>query len=306
MPTSHFLAVCYADIFDYPLKEDELEKWQISSFVIARSPATRGDEAISKTKEMRWQRPDLIGTHNDNLCVTNDAYYRLPGREKIIKLRQQREKFSQQKLLIAQQVVKFLQKIPFIKLIAVTGALAMENSPKDDDIDLLIITEKNRLWLTRLLATITLELLRKRRHPQDKKFRNKVCLNMFLDEEYLLVPHKEQNLYTAHEICQVKPIYNQSQTYEKFMLANTWAGKYLPNGIDTRCNKEKAHNILISQYLNIVLDTLELIAFKLQYFYMKKRITRETVEKGRIMFHPRDTSTWVLKEFDKRVKIYYT
>lgn len=288
MNTASFLAILYADVFNYPLKKEEREKWQI--------------------KFRSWK----LETRSLKLPFKiKDGYYCLCGREHLIKLRQQRQKYSQEKLFLAQKVSHILKFIPFVKLIAVTGALAVENSPQNDDIDLLIITKKNRVWLTRLLSIIFLEILGKRRRPKDKIIKDKICLNMFLDENNLEVPQKERNLYVGHEVAQIRPLFNKDYTYEKFLLNNKWVKEYLPNIIDTRilgyydtrCNK-KAHNILISQYRNII-DILELLAYKLQYFYMKKRLTRETVEKGRIMFHPRDTSQWVLKEFDKRVKIYY-
>jgi len=292
MTTSKFLAICYGDIFDYPLKEEELERWGINKRVILGSIS---DSRIDSGQARMTKKGE---------------FYCLKGREKIIKLRNERAKYSSQKLLIAKKIAKVLQKCSLVKMVAVTGALAMENSAKNDDIDLMIVTEKNRVWLTRLLTTLILDILGKRRKRNEENFSDKICLNMFLDEGRLLIPVKEQNLYTAHEICQVKPLYNQSQTYEKFLLANKWAKKYLPNGIDTRIlgyydirrNNDKLRNIVISKYRNIVLDFLEHAAYKLQYFYMQKHITRETVTANRIMFHPKDTSKMVLGEFAKRAK----
>jgi hypothetical protein len=51
-----------------------------------------------------------------------------------------------------------------------------------------------------------------------------------------------------------------------------------------------------------ILSQLEALAFKAQLFYMKSRRTREVVEKGRILFHPKDVRKQVLREYQQRLK----
>ncbi|PJC82439.1 hypothetical protein CO006_03665, partial [Candidatus Roizmanbacteria bacterium CG_4_8_14_3_um_filter_35_14] len=48
--------------------------------------------------------------------------------------------------------LKLLTLFPQIKLIGLSGSIAMMNASHDDDIDLFIITAKNRLWTGRFLA----------------------------------------------------------------------------------------------------------------------------------------------------------
>ena len=269
MNKANYLAVYYGDIFDYPLTDFEINKWAINSKSI---------------KVLKYQ--SIKG---------KDSCYYLHGREKIIKLRQQRKKYSNEKLLIAQKTAQILQTIPFIKLIAVTGALAMENSDKNDDIDLMIISQKNRVWLTRILCLFLLSFLGKRRHPNDRNVRNKICLNMFLDESTLTI--ENQNLYTAHEVSQIKPLANRDQTYEKFLSANKWVKKFLPNAISIKGIRYQG-----IKGNNLIINFLENILYKFQYWYMKSKITREIIEPHRIFFHPRDTSKIVLEEFEKIIK----
>jgi len=114
-------------------------------------------------------------------------------------------------------------------MVAVTGNLAMDNAGQDDDIDFLIITTKKRLWLTRLLTNFLVELIANRRRPSDKEVKDKICLNMFLDENNLKIPIKEQSLFTAHEICQLKPLWVKNQLYRRFIQENLWLQKFLPN-----------------------------------------------------------------------------
>jgi hypothetical protein len=198
--------LAYADIFDYPLKEKEIEKFLIGQMV---------------TKSQTWfQLPQV---------VQKNGFFFLKGREKIVSLRRKRQKWSQKKIKKAQRVGHWLRIIPTIKMVAVTGALAMANAEKEDDIDLLIITTKKRLWLTRFLTVFLVELVAKRRHPLDREVKDKICLNMFLDEEHLTVPPQERDLFTAHEICQLKPLWQRKNTYSKLIQKNLWVKNYLPN-----------------------------------------------------------------------------
>jgi len=198
--------LAYADVFGYPLKEKEIRKFLIGQVL---------------TKGQIWPRLSQVSQKN--------GFFFLKDRGRIVALRRKREKWSQEKIRIAQKVSQWLKIIPTIKMVAVTGALAMENAAKEDDIDLLIITAKKRLWLTRLLTVFLVELVARRRHPHDRSVKDKICLNMFLDEEHLAVPLKERDLFTAHEVCQLKPLWDRNKTYQKFIQKNPWVKDFLPN-----------------------------------------------------------------------------
>ena len=47
---------------------------------------------------------------------------------------------------------------------------------------------------------------------------------------------------------------------------------------------------------------LETLACWAQLRYMIKKRTTEVVEKGRLCFHPQDARSWVLPEYQKRLK----
>jgi len=202
--------LAYADIFDYPLKKEEIWRFLLSDIRYQILDVSKG------LKEL----PEVSKKNN---------FYFLKEREHLVLLRKKRERWSRKKLKIAKQVARCLKLIPTIKMVAVTGALAMENSNENDDIDLLIITSKSRLWLTRFLTVILLELVANRRHPADKEVKDKICLNMFLDEGHLEVPKKEQDLFSSHEVCQLKVLWDKNGIYQKFLKANLWSKKYLAN-----------------------------------------------------------------------------
>lgn len=207
--TAILRTLAYADVFAYSLTLEELHR-----FLIGQKTDNPSLKKALKTFKKIFSKGD---------------YFFLKNKEKNIYLREKREKWSQRKWLLARKVARWLRLIPWIKMVAVTGNLAMDNAEKNDDIDLLIVTARKRLWLTRLLTNFLVEIVANRRRPSDKEVKDKICLNMFLDENHLKLPIREQNLFTAHEICQLKPIWARNQLYQKFIQENLWCQKFLPN-----------------------------------------------------------------------------
>ncbi len=201
--------LAYADIFDYPLTLEELQRFLI------------GQKTDNQSLKKNLETLKKISSKGN--------YFFLKNKEKNVYLREKRKKWSQGKWLLAQRTANWLKLIPWISMVAVTGNLAMDNTEQDDDIDLLIITARKRLWLTRLLTNFLVEIVANRRRPGDKEVKDKICLNMFLDENHLRIPLKEQNLFTAHEVCQLKPLWTRNQIYPKFIQENLWQQKFLPN-----------------------------------------------------------------------------
>lgn len=280
----------YSDIFDYPLTKEEIWQWLIGQ----QATGNRQKEVEKRLKEDAF----LVSRVS---CL--DGLYHLQGREEIVQLREQRKAYSNKKMKLAEKVAEILRLIPWIKLIGVTGALAMKNSDKEDDIDLFIVASKNRLWLTRALVVFLVELVAQRRRPGDQKVKDKTCLNMFLDEKHLAIPKKERDLFSAHEACQLRPIFIRGDTYSRFLQENSWAKKFLPNALDLKILKGKTskNNELITNY-QLPITWLEDFARKLQLWYMQSRRTTEVVEPGRIRFHPQDAREWVLKEYQARLE----
>ena len=251
-------------------------------------------------------RKALAGFGSDKIGVKND-YYFLKGRKKIVSLRQKREKISLKKMQVARRTAKYLKLIPWVKMVGVTGALAMNNSDQDDDIDLLIVASRNRLWLTRLFSVLLVEVVAKRRRPGDKEVSDKICLNMFLDENHLDVLPRKKNLYTAHEVVQLRLIWDRNEVYQKFMDKNQWVADFLPNAFlknqkskITRSRSGKAGKSFL--FWVLIFNLLEKFVMNLQFCYMAGRKTTEVTEPSRILFHPQDCQNWILKKYRARIR----
>ena len=276
--TRKLISLLYHDVFDYPLTKSELLKW---------SPSKKINGLISK----------------DHFISYKGGFYYLEDKKNLVIKRLLREKICQRKLKVAQRGGKILALIPTIKMIGITGALAMKNSDDESDIDLIIITKRGTLWISRLLSLFFLDLIRiPRRKFGDRNQKDKLCLNMWLEEGDLVWPKKTRNIYSAHEIAQIVPILSKEKTYEKFIWENRWITEFWPNAVSVtkelkNKRNEEQKEFLISLVLNFFSSLVEILAFKFQYNYMRNKITRETVTPTRALFHPVDWASVVLSRF---------
>jgi hypothetical protein len=117
-----------------------------------------------------------------------------------------------------------IARLPFVRLVGVTGALAMNNAAVGDDIDLFILVQPGRLWLCRLFILAIVRLAARRGTT--------LCPNFLLSTDYLRV--SERNLFTAHEIAQMVPLM-RTPWYDAFVDANGWVRDFLPNAFAEEC-----------------------------------------------------------------------
>jgi len=281
----------YSDIFSYPLSKDELWNFLINKKIDKKS-------FINQLKNLKIEK----------IKVRNNFYY-LSGRESIVNTRIQRNKASRKKIVIAKTIIKKLSFLPTIQFIGISGALSLGNATKEDDIDLFVIASKNRLWLTRLSIIIFLLLRGSYRKRNDQEVSDKMCLNMLIDETALAFPKIRHNLYTAHEIVQLMPIFDRNDMYKKFINANEWIKDYLPNAFSrgtkrnyTRNNAESIISVVMRSVQRS--SALENLAKAIQLWFIKKHITNETITDSLLAFHPNDYTKKVLKEYKKRLRIY--
>jgi len=268
--------IIYSDIFDYPLTLEEIVK-----FLVGESEVGMGVVLNSLTK--------IIA--DSKQIYTDGEFYFLKGRKEIIELRKRRMGWSEKKWKIARGTAKKLRVIPMIKMVGITGALAMKNCKETDDIDLMVITVADRLWLTRLILYVLAPILGiRRRKPKEREVEDKICFNLFLEESSLQI--QPENLFFAHEICQVKPIFWKDNIYEKFLWENQWVSNFLPNAKNSLKFKVqssklgKKHPISQSASWRILISFFNTLAFKLQYLYMKPKITNEKVSRHQAFFPP--------------------
>lgn len=278
----------YADIFNFPLRRKELWKFLISN------------KLYSEKKLFQ----DLLKLKQ--LITFDKTYIFLKERKKLIKIRERRGKVSKAKLKKADKIIKKISLIPTIKFIGISGALSMRNSEEKDDIDIFVITQNNFVWTTRLLMVLSLMLLGVYRRNNSGNHKDKICLNMILDENNMIFKENSWNLYTAHEIIQLIPLFERDGVYTNFIKANNWYKNFLPNAISAKNNylkkKTSYYDYIFITFLKIIF--IEKILKFIQIRYMQKKITNEIIKNGFLAFHPFNYKDYILANYNKKLKKY--
>ncbi|MCB9453400.1 MAG: hypothetical protein H6672_18365 [Anaerolineaceae bacterium] len=196
--------VLYGDVFHFPMTVPE-----IHHFLIDDESASL--EAVQDTLMHSEVLPTWL--HMERGYV---MYGQQPD---LIELRLTREAASTKLWPLAQAYGRWLARLPFISMIALTGALAMRNAAAgDDDLDYLVITSPGRVWLARAFTIIMVRLARLRGVM--------LCPNYLLDESNLM--QHDRNSFMAHEIVQMLPLYGEP-LYRQMRTENDWTRAYLPN-----------------------------------------------------------------------------
>ncbi|MEK7452775.1 MAG: hypothetical protein AAB614_00920 [Patescibacteria group bacterium] len=158
---------------------------------------------------------------NDGVIKNKNGFFSLNEIEEKCRDRIYRDKLSIKKWRKTKKIISLMQSIPFIKSISVSGSLSMNNIFLNSDIDLFIITKKGKIWTTRTLSMLLIQLIGQRRH--NKKIDNKICLNYYISENSD-IPIK--NMASANIFLRMIPIF-EIKLYQSFLQENYfWIKKY--------------------------------------------------------------------------------
>jgi hypothetical protein len=192
----------YADVFDFPLTGSEI--WRNLIMVKATE-----EEVLATLVSSRLLTRLLTG---------NNGYYTLTDRDQLVEQRCRRAAASAQLWPRARHYGAQIAALPFVRMVAVTGALAVNNATVGDDVDYLVVTEPGRLWLAR---AFTILLVKRSARQGDL-----ICPNYFLTVDALAL--QERDLFTAHELAQMVPLAGYG-IYRQMLAQNSWARDFLPN-----------------------------------------------------------------------------
>lgn len=186
-----------------------------------------------------------------------------------------------------QLYLRILSLLPLVRFVSVTGASAMSGCRADDDLDLCIVSKRYHIWTTRFFAVILAKMLGIHTHTG-------VCLNLFFDEQDLLIPSDKQNSYIAHELVQMKPIVDKDSLHGRFFRKNSWILKYYPNVRIQRINEP--HRQLHSEQDDSLprLTHIERFFRSIQLPIIRKNHTSLLITSGQL---------WLFKnDFEKKLK----
>ena len=195
------LTLAYADVFDFPMTAREAHRYLIGRLA--------GLEEVAAALGMlaRSSRIEL-----------NEGHYSLPGRSHLIQVRRHRAAISTRLWKHARRYGGLLAALPFVRLVAVSGALALHNTDGAGDVDYFLVTAPGRLWLARAMSVMIVRLAARRGVT--------LCPNYLLTTPALAL--NDWNLFTAHEAVQMVPLAGHD-LYRQLRSLNRWTDGYLPN-----------------------------------------------------------------------------
>jgi hypothetical protein len=194
--------ILYSDLFAYALTFDE-----VAHYLIGLTGTVAAIRACLARSSWLAER-----------IVEREGYLVVRGREALIAQRRDRAATSDRLWRHARRFVRVLRVLPFVRMIALTGSLAMKNSSANDDIDVFIVTAADRVWLARACAIALVYT--------GKLVGVTLCPNYVISEHALVL--EKRTLFVAHELMQMVPMYGFA-VYEQICAANSWVQALLPN-----------------------------------------------------------------------------
>lgn len=190
--------VAYSDVFEYPLRLEEIHRYL----------------------PLRTSLDELTAALERGMAALGHqgGYYFLNGRDSLISVRSAREATSRPAWKRAILFGRLLGSLPFIRMVALTGSLALLNAEESGDLDYMLVARPGRVWTARGFAVLLGRLT--------ARFGSVLCPNLIVSENALA--WGQRDLYSARELCQMVPITGAS-IYQGLRCINNWTEQLLPN-----------------------------------------------------------------------------
>lgn len=219
--------LAYFDLFSYPLNRGEIYLF------------------LPVKCDMNVFNHSLNSLVNDRHIYRFEKFYSLKDDVYLVQRRIKGNKKAGELMQTAEKVCNALIKFPYVRGIGISGSLSKNFADEESDIDLFIITAKNRLWIARTL----MHALKKLAYIAGKQ--HYFCMNYYIDEQTLLIA--EQNIYTATEIVTLIPLQGDI-AFVDFFAVNAWSRQFLPNNIMRLSTAKPVSKSRLKRFIEGLLD----------------------------------------------------
>lgn len=195
--------IAFFDMYRMPVTATQV--WQrlvVAKSSYAHHPSLRDVQKTVQSSDFLRERIE-----------TKWGYYCLRGKSARIAKRLARHAIAQEKWKIVKRCARFLAMMPFVRLLAGSGSLAVDNTKYSSDLDMLVVAKEGRIWTTRLFLLLASALLGKRRSYRDQNAPDMLCLNHYITDRSLAVSSEIRNVCMAMQYGSLVPIYNESLLY---------------------------------------------------------------------------------------------
>jgi hypothetical protein len=194
--------IAYSDIFEYPLSTVETHRYLIGR------PASIDE--VARELSVATERGEL-----EQL----DGLYVLAGRASHFERRSRRNRQAERLWPAARRFGRLIGWLPFVRMVAVTGALAADNVEPEADLDYFVVTMHGFLWLTRAMILALDRVTSLLGSPR-------LCPNFLVTDTQLEL--EERDLFAAQELARMVPVFGTG-VYTRMLAQNNWSRQYLPN-----------------------------------------------------------------------------
>jgi hypothetical protein len=191
--------LAYADLFDYPLTAQELQRYL---------------HGMSATRE----ELHALLAEGISGVEASAGYYALAGRLSTVAERRRRAAISAPLIGRLRLYTTVLKYLPFVRMVALTGSLSMQNVDHRVDMDVMVVTAPGRVWLGRAAVILLVHLAR--------RAGDTICPNYVVAANALELG--DLSIYGAHEVAQMVPLYGRDVYYQVW-ASNPQITHHLPN-----------------------------------------------------------------------------
>lgn len=282
----------YGDIFDCALTAEEIHHYLIHDQPVSLAAVC---EALTISAYLQTH------IYSENGC------YARADRPELIALRLERRETALARWEQAFECGLWLSRLPFVRMVALTGALAAQNPPtQEDDYDYLLVTQSGRVWIARAFAILLVRW--------GKLCGVIICPNYVLSEDALI--QNRRNLFMAREVAQMVPMYGH-ETYETMREVNCWTADYLPNALHAFYRDERSTTRNIWNRIKYGLEALlnGRVGDRLEQWEYRRKLRRFSSEMrtphsaaqldpAHVKGHFNDHGHPVLQRYEERLRLY--
>ena len=285
--------IAYTDQFNFPLSSREVFRRLVSLTALRFLGVKR------TTKRQLKIAPALITKTLTKLVKhgklqLSGSWYGLSSKSTaIFQTRRQRHRHASTRLKEIEQLGQSLAQIPWVEAAAITGSAAMANAAETADLDILVITTSQRLWLTRILVLFLTIWFQKRGSAG-------WCFNLWLEPTELALPSQKQGIYEAYELWQCQWFFDRANWQKAWLEQNAWSRQFLPF-----MTSQSLHSVLRPTANHVKttsqLDQLNGFCYWLQAKYRSWRYQEAWPLKHQVFFHDPQARSQIYRRWQRRL-----
>lgn len=246
----------------------------------------------------------LLGLAMCSTIETDGVYYFLKGRSELVKLRIDNQVYHREMWKKIERLKWIFSVTPFLRGVYVCNTLAMTQARPGSDIDVLVVTKRNRLFIARTCLLVLTQLFGVRRHGA--RIEGRLCLSFFVDEDHVDMTElllKPYDVYFAYWLLLLEPISKKSPSLRS---ANDWMKYYFSEEV-LACDQGFSDAVSGRSFLVKFWNRIELLLLNWQLgracakFMAMGRPQGVVLEKHCLKFHDQDMRERYRSEWEERV-----